>query len=141
MNDQNRTSAGTRRHPGRVLLLLGALLALAGPLLYFGQLQAKVLTTPWYAPILASVGLSFVALSLMRARSIVRWAALVFFMLFAGSEWAFLVGMGTPAYTGPVKSGQSFPAFTTTLADGSTFGRNDLKGDQKTVLVFFRGRW
>jgi FtsH-binding integral membrane protein len=142
MNDRNQTSVGASRHPGRMYLVLGMLLALAGLVIYAVQFRAKVLTTPWYVPILATVGLVFVVTALVQARSVWRWAAAVFFTLFAAAEWVFLlVLMSTPAYTGPAKAGQPFPAFTTTLADGSTFTQDNLKGDQNTVLVFFRGRW
>jgi hypothetical protein len=142
MNDLTRTSPGTLRHPGRGLLLLGVLIALAGPAIYFVQLGAKVLVTPWYEPILATLGLALIAMALMRSRSVWRWLAAAFFALFATGQWLLLlVLMNTPAYTGPVKSGQSFPAFATTLADGSPFTDADLKGDQSTVMVFFRGHW
>ena len=62
-------------------------------------------------------------------------------MLLAGAEWAFLLEMRLPAYTGPVAAGQPFPEFTTQRADGTPFTQHDLEGDQKNVMVFFRGRW
>jgi hypothetical protein len=142
MNDWNQSSVGTRRRPGRMYLVLGVLVALAGLVVYVFQLRAKVLATPWYAPILATAGVGLVVLALVQSRSLWRWAAAVFFTLFAAAEWvSLLVLLGAPAYTGPVKAGQPFPAFTTTLADGSAFTQESLKGDQNTVLVFFRGRW
>ena len=142
MNDWNKSSPGTRQHPGRTYLVLGMVVALAGLGVYVAQLRAKVLATPWYAPILATVGVALVVLALVRSRSVWRWAAAVFFTLFAAAEWVILlVLLSAPPYTGPVKAGQPFPAFTTTLADGSTFDQEGLKGDQNTVLVFFRGRW
>jgi hypothetical protein len=142
MNDRNQTSVGTRRHPGRMYLVLGVLVALAGLAIYAAQLRAKVLAAPWYAPILATVGLVLVVTALVRSRSVWRWAAAVFFTLFAAAQWVFLLAlMSTPAYTGPVTAGQPFPAFTAALADGSPFNQESLKGDQNTVLVFFRGRW
>jgi hypothetical protein len=118
------------------------LVAVAGLVIYAAQFHAKVMKTPWYAPILATVGAALVVLALVRSRSVWRWAAAVFFMLFATAEWVFLlVLLSTPAYTGPAKAGQPFPAFATTLADGSPFTQDHLKGEQSTVLVFFRGRW
>jgi peroxiredoxin len=51
-----------------------------------------------------------------------------------------LVVFALPPYTGPVKAGQPFPEFATTLADGSSFTQNDLKGEQNTALFFFNGR-
>ncbi len=141
-NDRHDTSAGAGRHPGRVYLVLGALLAAAGLGTYALQFRAKVLTTPWYVPILATVGVALAVTALVRSRSAWRWATAVLLTLLAAAEWVFLlVLMSTPAYTGPAKAGQPFPAFTTTLADGSTFTQDNLKGEQNTVLLFFRGRW
>ena len=142
MNELNRTSAGTLRHPGRSLLLLGVFLALAGPVLMILLIfAAKILITNWYGPLLGTLGLALIILALMRSRSIWRWTAVVIFSLLVGFQWWALLAMRTPAYTGPVKDGQPFPAFATTLADGSAFTQDDLKGDQNTVMVFFRGHW
>jgi len=142
MNDLNRTSAGTLRHPGRSLLLLGVLVALAGPVLNIVLVfAAKILITNWYGPLLGTLGLALIVLALTRSRSFWRWTAAVIFTLLVGFQWWALFAMGLPAYTGPVKDGQTFPAFATTLADGSAFTQDDLKGDQNTVMVFFRGHW
>jgi hypothetical protein len=139
MNDVYKT---TSRHPGRSLLLLGVLVAVAGPVLMFSLMfAAKILITPWYAPLLGTLGVALIILALMRSRSIWRWTAVVIFTLLAGFQWYALLGMRTPAYTGPVKDGQPFPAFATTLANGSAFTQADLQGDQNTVMVFFRGHW
>lgn len=139
MNDVYKTPA---RRPGRSLLLLGVLLALAGPVLMIVLMfAAKILVAPWYAPLLGTLGVALIIRALMRSRSMWRWAALVIFTLLAGFQWWALFAMRTPAYTGPVKDGQPFPAFATTLADGSAWTHDDLKGDQSTVMVFFRGHW
>ena len=139
MNDVYKT---TSRHPGRSLLLLGALVAVAGPVLGIVLMfVAKILITPWYMPLLGTLGVVLIVLALMRSRSIWRWTALVIFTLFVGIQWWALLAMRTPAYTGPVKVGQPFPAFVTALADGSSFTQADLQGDQNTVIVFFRGHW
>ena len=139
MNDVYKT---TSRHPGRSLLLLGVLVAVAGPVLMFSLMfAAKILITPWYAPILGTLGVALILLALMRSRSLWRWTAVVIFTLLAAFQWYALLGMRTPAYTGPVKDGKPFPAFATTLAEGSAFTRDSLKGDQNTVMVFFRGHW
>src|SRR5215831_19846726 len=135
MNDLCRTTA---RHPGRSLLLLGVFLAVAGPaLMFLLTFAAKILITPWYAPLLGTLGVALIVLALVRSRSIWRWTAVVIFTLLAGFQWWALFAMGLPAYTGPVKGGQTFPAFATTLADGSGFTLDDLQGDQNTVMVFF----
>ena len=139
MNDLYKT---TSRRPGRSLLLLGVFLALAGPVLMISLMfAAKILITPWYAPLLGTLGVALIILAIMRSRSIWRWTALLIFTLFVAFQWYALFAMRTPAYTGPVKDGQSFPAFATTLADGPAFTLADLQGDQNTVMVFFRGHW
>src|SRR5262245_64636879 len=103
MNEANRSSVGTSRHPGRLHLVLGVLLAVAGVVIYYFQLSANILTTPWYLAILATGGVLFILLALARARSIWRWIALVLCTLLAALEWVtLLVLMNTPAYTGPV---------------------------------------
>src|SRR5215471_13347532 len=139
MNDLNKT---TPRHPGRSLLLLGVFVAVAGPvLMMLLTFAAKVLITPWYVPLLGTLGVALIVLALMRSRSIWRWTAVVIFTLLVAFQWWALLAMARPAYTGPVKDGQPFPAFATTLADAAAFTQADLKGDQNTVMVFFRGHW
>jgi hypothetical protein len=142
MNDLNRTSAGTLRHPGRSLLLLGMLVVVgAFALNFLLTFAAKILITNWYGPLLGTLGLALIILALMRSRSVWRWTAVVIFTLLVGFQWFALLAMRLPEYTGPVKDGQPFPAFATTLADGSAFTQDDLKGDRNTVMVFFRGHW
>lgn len=139
MNDVYKPTA---QHPGRSLLLLGMFVAVAGTALMFLMTFAlKILVAPWYAPILGTVGVALIILALRRSRSMWRWTALVFFTLFTAFQWWALFAMRTPAYTGPVKDGQPFPAFATTLADGSSFTQDNLKGDQNTIMIFFRGHW
>ncbi len=139
MNDLYKTTA---RHPGRSLLLLGVLIGVAGPVLnILLMFAAKILITPWYAPLLETLGVALIILALMRSRSIWRWTALVIFTLLLAFGWFAVLAMRLPAYTGPVKDGQPFPAFATTLADGAAFTQDDLKGDRNTVMVFFRGHW
>ena len=139
MNDLSKNAS---RHPGRSLLLVGVFLAVAGPvLMILLMFAAKILITPWYAPLLGTLGVALIVLAIVRSRSIWRWTAVVIFTALAGFGWWALFAMRLPAYTGPVKDGQSFPAFATTLADGSAFTQDDLQGDQNTVMVFFRGHW
>ena len=139
MNDLNKINV---RHPGRPMLLLGVFLAVAGPVvLILLTFAAKILITPWYAPLLGTLGVALIILALMRSRSIWRWTAVAVFTLFVAFQWYALLAMRTPAYTGPVKDGQPFPAFASRLADGSAFTQADLQGDQNTVMVFFRGHW
>jgi hypothetical protein len=135
-------AAGVRRFPGRLYLWLGIALVVLGPVLSFIQLQAKILKTPWYVPSLATIGVALLLLSLARKVTVSRSIALILCGLLMGAEWYFLVSLSKlPAYTGPVSVGTSFPTFTTTLADGTAFNQDNLRGEQNTALVFFRGRW
>jgi hypothetical protein len=139
MNDLYKTAS---RHPGRSLLLLGVILAIAGPVLMILLMFAvKILITPWYAPLLGTLGVALIVLAQTRSRSLWRWTAVVFFTFLVAFQWWALLAMRTPAYAGPVKDGRPLPAFATKLADGSAFTQADLQGDQNTVLVFFRGHW
>jgi hypothetical protein len=132
----------SRKGTGRTYLWLGLALGLAGPLLLVAQLQAKRLINPWYLPILGTIGAVLVGLALARRRGIGRSLALVLLGLLATGEWFILMSMSKlPPYTGPVAIGRPFPAFSTTLADGSSFTQASLQGEQKTAMVFFRGRW
>jgi hypothetical protein len=92
-------------------------------------------------PVLASLGVVLVVLSLCQRRTLWRGLALGFVLLLAGAEAAMLFAMRLPPYTGPIAVGRAFPAFTTVRADGTSFTQHDLEGDRNSVLVFFRGRW
>ena len=137
------SSVGTpvTRRPGRPLLWLGMAVGLLGPVLYLGLMAAKVLATPWYLPVLGCLGVLLILASLVKKFTIVRLLALGLFGFVAYAEVHLLSMSKLPVYEGPVATGQAFPAFATTLADGTPFTQDDLKGDQNTVLVFFRGRW
>jgi hypothetical protein len=131
-----------RRFPGRLYLWLGLALAVLGPTLYTAQLLAQRLTAPWYMPIFGSVAVGLVLFALSRSRSIWRFLALALVVVFAAGEWhLLLLDTKLPPYSGPVAVGQPFPAFSTKLADGSTFDEASLRSERPTVMVFFRGRW
>jgi hypothetical protein len=139
MNDFSKTNS---RHPGRTWLFVGMFLAVGGVLIYLLlTFSANMLITPWYVPLLGTVGVALMVLALVRSRSIWRWTAVTLFTLFVGFQWLGVFAMRVPAYTGPAKNGDPFPAFASTLADGSAFTQDDLKVDQNTVMVFFRGHW
>jgi hypothetical protein len=135
------SAAAPHRCPGRLFLALGLGVAALGVIGYVVQIAAQRLTTPWYVPWAATLGVALVAVSLWQARTVWRVLALLLLVLLAGAEWTFLLGMRLPAYTGPVAAGQPFPGFATTRADGTPFTQRDLEGDQNNVLVAFRGRW
>jgi uncharacterized membrane protein YhhN len=128
-----------RRRP---LFLAGALLFLLGPVIYIVEFSLKHLGMPWYIPIMATVGVLFMAMSVMQRWGIFRTLGLIVFALLCAGEWfALVAGTKTPAYTGPAQAGNKLPSFATKLADGSAFTEKNLEGGQRTALVFFRGRW
>ncbi|HEY7152884.1 MAG TPA: hypothetical protein VH575_02895 [Gemmataceae bacterium] len=135
------TAVAPRRPSGRLFLVLGLTLAVLGVIGYAVQLSMHRLIAPWYLPISATLGVVFLLVALWQGRTIWRILALLLVVLLAGAEWMTLLGSRLPAYTGPVAAGQPFPAFATTRADGESFTQRDLRGDQNSVLVFFRGRW
>jgi hypothetical protein len=134
-------AAAPSRRPGRLILVLGIALAVLGVIGYVLQIRAQRLTTPWYMPIAATVGVALLVFSLWQGRSVWRVLALLLVALLAGAEWAFLLMTRLPPYTGPIAVGKPFPAFSTSRADGTPFTQSHLKGEQTSVLVFFRGRW
>jgi hypothetical protein len=135
-------TSGKKRYPGRFYIGLAFLTTLLGLLLYGFQFYNSLLTTSWYAPILATLGFGLAVLSLSFARTIWRMAIVVFLGLFAGLEWYILLVLSVLApYQGPVKDGAKFPAFHTKLSDGTLYTQKDLTGTKDTVLVVFRGHW
>ena len=135
------SSSAPTRSSGRPLLALGLALAVLGIIGYAVQLAAHRLTTPWYMPVAATLGVALVVASLWQRRTLWRGLALVLVLLLAGGAWAFVLVTRLPAYAGPVAEGEPFPEFTTARADGTPFTRRDLEGGPDNVLVFFRGRW
>jgi hypothetical protein len=135
------SAAAPRPYPGRLFLVLGLGLAALGIIGYAVQIALHRLTVPWYLPISTTLGAALLVISLWQTRSLWRVLALLLVVLLAGAEWAFLLLLRLPDYTGPVAEGRTFPAFATTRADGTPFTQRYLEGDQHHVLVFFRGRW
>jgi hypothetical protein len=128
---------------GRGLLWLGILCAILGPPLYLAQLLIWGQTvSPWYLPVLATLGVGLVVLSLSCRRTAWRWLAFAFALLIAGGSWWFLTSyVRLPGYKGPVIADRSFPEFRVQRADGTAFSPIDPAGDRATALVFFRGHW
>lgn len=141
-SEPNSTAvAPPRRRP---LFLIGVLLIILGPVLNFVQISMAKLTTPWYLPILATVGVACLIASLRQRRSVVRIVFATLFTLLCGAEWyLLLIAAKTPPYTGPAQVGSKIPEFSATLADGTTFTNEDLAkgGEGRTALIFNRGRW
>jgi len=134
-------AAAPRPRPGRATFFAGVVLVLVGIAGYALQLSMQRLTTPWYMPVLGLLGVILVARSVWQARSLPRVLTLALVVAIAAAEGMFLLLTRLPPYTGPVAVGKPMPAFATTTAEGAPFTQHDLKGDQNSVLVFFRGRW
>ncbi len=141
MNESVLPAEKPRTKSGRMWVIVGVVLALLVPGLFLLQIQASILGQPWYAPLMATIGLVLCVVSLRQSRSIWRWSALVVTGLITGLAWFVVVGSLLPAYSGPVKEGQSFPDFSSQKADGTAFTKRELKAERGTVLVFFRGHW
>jgi hypothetical protein len=105
------------------------------------QFSLMIMKTPWYSPVLATIGAILLVVALAHRRSIPRVIGLVLVVGLAGLQWYFLgVLMKLPDYKGP-QAGRPVPAFAATLADGRTFRDEDLRDGGRNVLVIFRGRW
>lgn len=127
---------------GWPLFLAGFLVILLGPIIYVIQFQMGRLTTPWYAPILGTLGVVLMTVALWRRRIVLLKIAYLFFVLFCGFEW-FMILEGTriPQYVGPAQPGIALPAFTATCADGKPISNLDLQNGKPSILLFFRGHW
>jgi hypothetical protein len=132
----------TSAFPSSLALWLGIGLVIVSPIIYMVQVGARMLSTPWYAAVLATIGAALVLVALLDRHTVWRIAAFALCTLLAGAYWYFLLSLSrVPAYTGPVSVGASFPAFHTMRADETSFDQDSLQGEQNSVLVFFRGRW
>ena len=127
---------------GLPLFWLGVLLFVAGPVTSFVLLGMKWLVSPWYLPVLATLGALCMVASVVQRGGIVRTVATVVFVLLCGLEWFFVAHViKTPAYTGPAQPGQKLPEFAATYADGRPFTTASLEDGHRTAMLFFRGRW
>src|SRR5438105_2307573 len=63
------------------LFLVAVLLVLLGPIIYFFQFRAHVLVTPWYAPILTTLGVLLALASVRQRGGVVRIAGFVLLLL------------------------------------------------------------
>src|SRR3954466_8317160 len=105
------TATPTAAKPGRGLLFLGLACTFLGIAGYMVQVSQSHLTTPWYLPITALLGVVLVIQSLRGKRTVWRWLTLVLVICIAGFEGLFLFAMRLPAYAGPLEVGKPFPAF------------------------------
>jgi hypothetical protein len=122
--------------------VLGLALVLLGPILYVVQVAfARVLTVPWYMLATTAMGMLLLVYALGRAHTVWRIAAVVVAGLLAAAQAGILLGGTLAPYSGPAQAGQPLPELSSTLADGTAFTSEQLKGNEDTALVFFRGRW
>jgi hypothetical protein len=136
----NPETTPPRRWP---LFLLGGLLFVAGPVgVAIQYLALHHLTTPWYLPVLSTLGVALMALSVWQRGSVLRIVGLCVFALICAAQW-FMIGyaLRAPEYTGPAQPNQKAPAFTALRVDGSSFTQADLATGSPSVLLFFRGHW
>ena len=137
------TPPATTRTTGRLWFLLGIAATFVGIAVYFLQFMVlkQLGSTPWYAPVLATIGAALVVLSVRERRTVTRLIGLVLLLLLAGLQWYFFLSFTKlPQYAGP-GAGEKLPPFQATLAAGEPFTNADLANGTPTVLIFFRGRW
>jgi hypothetical protein len=129
------------RSRGRGYFWLGLGVCLLGLAATVVQFSMNIIKTPWYSPVLATLGAILLVVAVAKRRTIPRVLGLVLVVAFAGLQWyLFGVLLKLPDYNGPAV-GQPVPAFTATRADGRTFRDSDLRDGSRQVLVLFRGRW
>ena len=130
------------RSRGRGYLWLGIILAILAIVLGVAQYSFALLVVPWQVPIVTTLGVMLLLVSISRRRTVTRIIVLVLITALAGLEWYFLLSFSRlPNYRGPAQAGVKLPAFQTTLADGRTFTDKDLQDGTPRVMTFFRGRW
>jgi hypothetical protein len=132
----------TSKPRGWPLFLVGFLILIAGPVIYFVQFSQGQLITPWYLPILGTAGVLVMMLAYLRCHRVWCGILTLLFLAFCGLEWFFLLQVSLiPAYTGPAQPGATLPTFSATLADGKAFSNGDLESGKPSILLFFRGHW
>lgn len=134
----------TRNAPRRwPWFIIGVSLFLLGPILTFVQFNLmNHLATPWQMPILATMGVICMLLSVLQSGGAMRIAGFLLFAFVSGFQWfLILAGMNTPAYTGSANPGSPVPVFAAKLADGRSFKTTDLANGNSSVMLFNRGRW
>src|SRR5437870_2104247 len=91
-------SAPPRRWP---LFLLGIALFVLGPAIYVLQFFLHSLRVPWHVPVLASLGVVLMVVSVRRRPGVVRMIFLALFVLVCAFEWFFvLIATRSPEYAG-----------------------------------------
>src|SRR4029450_3036829 len=117
----------TQRSRGLGYFWLGIGLCLLSVIAVFVQWGVGWLRTPWYSPVLATLGAFLLTFPGRHRRVWVRIISLAFVAL-AVFGWFFVVERASlPEYRGPARGGQPVPAFQTKLADGSDFTEKNLQ--------------
>src|SRR5262245_17276925 len=83
------TAPANNRSRGRAYFWAGIGACLLGLGLVVAQFSLKPLGVPWYAPILATLGVALLIVALIRRRTVSRVIALVLVTALAGYEWYF----------------------------------------------------
>src|SRR5260370_21572891 len=131
-------SAPARRRP---YFLLGMSIFFLGMIIYAVQIATKHLVEPWHVPILGTIGVLLMVVSVVQRPGILRIIGLLLFVVMAGMEWFMLLGSNLAPYAGPAKAGEKLPPFTATLADGSSFTNSKFQAGQPTALGFLLRQW
>jgi hypothetical protein len=140
MTTPSDTAAAPRGWPW---FIIGIVLVLLGFVLTFVQFNVlSRLTTPWQMPILATLGVICMLLSVLQRGGWGRIAGFLLFAFVSGALWFMLLyGMNTPPYTGPATPRNPVPTMTAKLADGRPFSNADLADGKPSVMLFYRGLW
>jgi len=144
MADVMQAAPPKTRARGRGYFWVGIVLCLLVPVSILVAMQRGHLGLPGYllGLALSTVGVGLILLAVMQRAGIARIVFLALFGLFCAFQWYLVIFMSKlPAYEGPARAGARLPAFTTTLADGSSITEKNLASGQATAMVFFRGRW
>ena len=139
---ENQLNTPARPPRAWPLFLIGFLLFVLGIGINVGLLFAEYLKTPWYVPILGTLGVLCMGGSLVQRFGWLRCVGLVFFTIVCGLAWFMIAWYAkTPAYVGPAQRDHRLPAFTASFSDGKPFTAETLEDGNRTAIVFYRGHW
>jgi hypothetical protein len=132
----------TSKPRGWPLFLVGFLILITGIVIYGVQFSQGHLITPWFVPILGTIGVLVMMLAYLRCHRVWCGILTMLFLGLCGLEWFMLLQLSLlPAYTGPAHPGAALPTFSATLADGKEFSNSALESGKPSILLFFRGHW
>ncbi len=133
------TSAPPRTWP---LIAAGVFFLLLGPAIGVVMTALEKLITPWYLPILATIGVALLAAAFVRRPGILRGVLVGLALLPTVFAWLIVaVFARTPEYTGPATVGNRIPTFTAKYTDGREFSNGEVETGGPAVLLFYRGHW